>query len=99
MVPSFKPLTLTALTLQVVPVTVALTAVVEWPPPSLITTLTVAPASTVPDADVLVWFALLTGLVTVVSLSAGAVASLLVVLELVAVFAGASVGVAVSEVV
>src|SRR5436190_14701136 len=90
--PSLSELRFMLETDQVVDVTVAANgpaAVV----PSETLTVTVAPASTVPEAEVLALFPLLTGLVTVVVLTLGTTVSLFAVFESFAVFVAASVAV------
>ena len=82
--PSFRPLTLTPLTVQLPPVTVAATGVVVVVP-SLAVTATVAPASTEPLAVVLVSFDNRIGVVTEVMVTVGATVSFVVVNVLVLV--------------
>ncbi len=95
MVPSFKALTLMLLIDQVPPEpTVVVCAVVECVP-SVTTTEIVAPTSPVPLIVVVVLLELLTGLVTVVTLTAGATVSFAEVLVAFAEFPAASVAVAV----
>ena len=60
---------------QVVDVTVAITALELWPAPSVATTLTVAPVSVVPDADVAVRLVEFTGLVVVLTATVGGAVS------------------------
>ena len=93
--PSFRLLTLIPLTVQLPPVTVAGTELVEWPAPSLATTETESPGVTVPLAVVFAALAIVTGLVTTLTATVGATVFFVVVCVLVSVLPAASVAVAV----